>query len=157
MSSKIESDLRHRSTALVFEWVHLHGGLPPPVQPDVILLQPTDVADRLSPHLPKRGERQLSLRLSHCNGPHSITLMTMTTTAALETRGKHERPGGSLTYEVDAVRQRSGSQRARVLGEALVEEVHYGPVPAGLWSRAPINEPVKVRWFLYRAEGRGSV
>ena len=115
--------------------VHLHGGLPPPVQPDVVLLQPTDVADRLSPHLPQRGEWQLGLGLSHCNGPQSITPMTATATASAV--GGARGQSTPLTYEVDAARQRSGGQRAAVLGQALVEEVPYGPVPAGLWRTAP--------------------
>lgn len=37
-----------------------------------------------------------------------------------------------LTYKVDTVWQSSGSQRSRVLVQALVEQEDYGAVPASL-------------------------
>ncbi len=37
-----------------------------------------------------------------------------------------------LTYKVDTIWQRSGSQRSRVLGQALIEQEDYGAVPASL-------------------------
>ena len=36
------------------------------------------------------------------------------------------------TYEVDAVRQGSGSERSRVFSQTLIKQVDYGIVPASL-------------------------
>ncbi len=40
-----------------------------------------------------------------------------------------------LTYKVDPVWQRSGSQWSRVLGQALIKEENYGAVPASLKAK----------------------